>query len=349
MRALIDGITGQDAAYLAQFLLNKGYEVYGTYRRLSTPNFWRLQALDIFDKINLIPMELIDDSSISEAIRLANPDEYYHLASMSFVGASFEQPIGTSEITGLGTARILESIRQIAPAIKFYNAASSEMYGEEIGGSQNEDTPFSPASPYAAAKLYSYNMTKIYRRGYGLFAVSGILMNHESPLRGMEFVTRKITNAVAKIKLGLADYLELGNLDTKRDWGYAPDYIEAMWAMLQLDKPQEFVIATGECHSVREFCSQAFGELGLDYKRYIRQSQMFMRPCEVFYHKGDATLAKDILGWQPNVRFDELVHIMVLADYQRWQDYLAGKRFAWDAPCYPNESRLLTKMARLER
>lgn len=228
-RALITGITGQDGAYLAKFLLDKGYQVFGTYRRLSTPNFWRLQYLDIFDKVNLIPADLIDAASVTEAIRISQPDEIYHLAAQSFVGASFEQPIGAGEITGLGVTRVLEAIREINAKIKLYQASTSELYGRGNIEPQTEDTPFQPSSPYAAGKLYGYWVTRIYREGYGIFACNGILFNHESPLRGLEFVSRKISNTVAKIALGLEKELRLGNLEAKRDWGYAPEYVESIW------------------------------------------------------------------------------------------------------------------------
>lgn len=252
-RALITGITGQDGAYLADFLLKKGYNVFGTYRRLSTPNFWRLQYLGIFDKIQLLPCDLIDGFSLVEALKTAKPDEFYNLAAQSFVGASFEQPIASGEITGLGLTQILESFRLVAPEVRFYQASTSELYGNNDYQSQNEETPFFPSSPYAAAKLYAHHMVRIYRTGYNLFACNGILFNHESPLRGLEFVTRKITNAVAKIKLGLEDCLELGNIYAQRDWGYAPEYVEAMWMMLQQNTPDDYVFATNFNRSIRNF------------------------------------------------------------------------------------------------
>ena len=256
-KALITGITGQDGAYLAKFLLDKGYVVYGTYRRLSTPNFWRLQYLDIFEKVNLIPADLVDAGSMVEAVEISEPDEIYHLAAQSFVGASYEQPIGTGEITGLGVTRLLEAVRQINPEIKFYQASTSELYGRGHSSSLTENSPFQPASPYSAAKLYGYWLTRLYREGYNIFACNGILFNHESPLRGLEFVTRKISNAVAKISLGIERELYLGNLEAKRDWSYAPEYVESMWLILQQKEPDDYVIATNEAQSVREFTEKS--------------------------------------------------------------------------------------------
>ncbi len=341
--ALITGITGQDGAYLAKFLIEKGYKVYGIYRRLSTPNFWRLQYLDIFNKIDLIPADLIDGASIVEAIRISQPDEIYHLAAQSFVGASFEQPTGTGEITGLGVTRILEGIRQINPEIKFYQASTSELYGDGGTKAQNEATPFMPSSPYAAAKLYGYWVTQIYCKGYGIFACNGILFNHESPIRGLEFATRKISNAVAKISLGLEKELHLGNLDAKRDWGYSPEYVESMWMMLQQEKPDDYVIATNETHSVREFVEKAFRIVDLNWQDYVKFDKKFTRPVDVNFLQGDYSKAKKKLGWTPKVRFDELVSLMVKEDLDRWERWQRGKRFAWDAPFYPDETRILTR------
>ncbi len=340
---LITGITGQDGAYLAQFLLDKNYEVYGTYRRVSTPNFWRLQHLEIFDKINLIPAELIDAGSINEAIKISEPDEIYNLAAQSFVSASFEQPIGTGAITGLSVTRILEAIRQINPGIKFYQASTSELFGKGNDTFQNENTPFSPSSPYAAAKLYSYWMTKIYREGYNLFACNGILFNHESPLRGLEFVTRKISNGVAKIALGIEKDLTLGNLDAKRDWGYAQDYVESMWLMLQQDKSDDYVIATNETHSVKEFVELAFEIAGLDWQKYVKVDKRFFRPLDVEFLLGDYSKAKKKLLWEPKVKFNEIVKIMVKKDLERWERYLKGEHFPWDASNYPDEAKIITR------
>jgi GDPmannose 4,6-dehydratase len=348
-RALITGITGQDGAYLAKFLLGKGYKVFGAFRRLSTPNFWRLQYLDIFDKVELIPADLVDAASLTEAIKLSEPDEVYHLAAQSFVGASFEQPVGTGEITGLGVTRILESIREIKPQIKFYQASTSELFGGGNSKPQMEETLFQPASPYAAAKLYGFWVTRLYREGYGIFACNGILFNHESPLRGLEFVTRKISNAVAKIALGLEKDLKLGNLKAERDWGYAPQYVESMWLMLQQDKPDDYVIATNEAHSVEEFAQKAFTIAELDWEKYIKVDKRFLRPLDVNFLQGDYSKAKQKLGWEPKVKFDELVEIMVREDIDRWRRWQKGERFPWDAPNYPSENRILSRVLRLDR
>ena len=347
-KALITGITGQDGAYLAKFLLDKGYEVFGTYRRLSTPNFWRLQYLDIFENVNLIPGDLIDSGSIIEAIKISEPDEIYHLAAQSFVEASFEQPVGTGEITGLGVTRVLEAIRQINREIKFYQASTSELYGN--GGkdsSFNEDDAFYPASPYSAAKLYGYWMTRIYRESYGIFACNGILFNHESPLRGLEFVTRKISNAVAKIVLGVEKKLRLGNLEARRDWGYAPEYIESMWLIMQQKEPDDYVIATNEAHSVREFCKKAFDIVGLDWEKYVKVDKRFIRPLDVNYLQGEYAKAKKKLGWEPKVKLDKLVEIMVKEDLSRWKRWQNGEQFPWDAPNYSSEAKMITRGLRM--
>lgn len=341
--ALITGITGQDGAYLARLLLDKGYKVYGTYRRLSTPNFWRLQYLDIFDRVTLISADLVDSSSIMSAINTSQPDEVYHLAAQSFVGASFDQPVGAGEITALGVTRILESIREINRNIRFYQASTSELYGNGNSAPQNEQTPFHPSSPYAAAKLYGYWLTTIYREAYGIFACNGILFNHESPLRGMEFVTRKTSNAVAKTALGLQDKLRLGNLEAKRDWGYAPEYVESMWLMLQQEKPDDYVISTGETHSVREFVQKAFEVVGLDWQKYVEVDERFIRPLDVNHLQGDCSKARRKLGWQPKTRFDKLVEMMVQEDLNRWRRCQKGEAFPWDAPSYPSEARILTR------
>lgn len=347
-KALITGITGQDGAYLAEFLLNKGYKVYGTYRRLSTPNFWRLQYLKIFEKVELLPCDLLDSFSIIEALRISKPDEIYNLAAQSFVGASFEQPIASGEITGIGVTRLLEAIRLISPEARFYQASTSEMFGENSYDFQNEKTMFSPSSPYAAAKLYAHKMVDIYRKGYGLFACAGILFNHESPLRGLEFVTRKISNSVAKIKLGLETTIELGNLDSKRDWGYAPEYVQAMWLMLQQDSPDDFVIATNETHSIREYLVEAFNYAGLSMEKHIVVNEKYMRPLDVNFLKGDSSKSKSILGWQPKTDFQSLVRLMVDKDLERWNDWTNGKHFSWDAWNYPNEKKILSRKLRFE-
>ena len=341
--ALITGITGQDGAYLAKFLLDKGYKVFGTYRRLSTPNFWRLQYLNIFDKVNLIPADLVDTASMIEAIKISEPEEIYHLAAQSFVGASFDQPIGAGEITGLGVTRILEAIRAINLKIKFYQASTSELYGGGNLEPQTEDTRFQPASPYATAKLYGYWITRIYREAYGIFACNGILFNHESPLRGLEFVTRKISNGVAKIALGLESELRLGNLEAKRDWGYAPEYVESMWLMLQQNEPDDYVIATNKAHSVKEFVERAFCIVNLDWQKYVKVDERFLRPLDVNFLQGDYSRARQKLGWEPEVTFDKLARIMVKEDLSRWERWLKGERFPWDAPNYPGEARILTR------
>jgi len=343
-RALITGVTGQDGSYLARFLLEKSYTVFGTYRRLSTPNFWRLQCLGIFDSVELTPIDLVDSSSIIEAIKLSRPDEVYHLAAQSFVGASFGQPLGAGTITGLGVTQVLEAIRHINTKIKFYNASTSELFGNSAHAVQTIETPFEPASPYAAAKLYGHWITRIYREAYKIFACNGILFNHESPLRGLEFVTRKISNAAAQIALGLADELRLGNMEAKRDWGYAPEYVESMWLMLQQDKPDDYIIATGEGHSVGEFAELAFSIVGLDYKEHVKRDERLLRPLDVGTLRGDYSKAKRILGWEPRTRFAELVEIMVKEDLNRWKRWCNGERFPWDAPNYPTENKVLSRL-----
>lgn len=350
-KVLITGVTGQDGAYLAKFLLDKGCEVYGTYRRLSTPNFWRLEYLGIFDKVKLIPADLSDTSSIVEALRISEPDEVYHLAAQSFVEASFETPIATGDITGLSVTRILEAIRQNCRDIKFYFAATSEMFGKSgllTGGKPlNENDMFYPMSPYAASKLYAYWTTRIYREAYKIFTVNGILFNHESPLRGLEFVTRKIANEVAKIFLGLSKELRLGNLDAKRDWGYAPEYVELMWLMLQQKEPDDYVIATSEAHSVRELSERAFDVVGLDWQEYVKVDKRFLRPLDVPSLTGDYSKAEKKMGWRPRTKFNELVKIMVKEEVSRWERWLDGERFPWDAPNYPSENRIITRALRM--
>jgi GDPmannose 4,6-dehydratase len=349
-KALITGITGQDGAYLAKFLLDKGYEVYGTYRRSSTPNFWRLGSLNIFDKVNLIPADLSDTGSLVETLKISEPDEVYHLAAQSFVEASFETPVSTGDITGLAVTRILEAIRQNCNDVKFYFAASSEMYGKTglINNRPLRETDFfSPMSPYAAAKLYGYWITRIYRESYGIFAVNGILFNHESPLRGLEFVTRKIANEVAKISLGLSKEIRVGNLDAKRDWGYAPEYVESMWLMLQQNESDEYVIATGKAQSVIEFVQRAFKVVGLDWQNYVKVDKRFFRPLDVPSLCGDYSKARKKLGWKPKTSFNELVEIMVKEEVSRWKRWLNGERFPWDVPNYPSENRILTRALRM--
>jgi GDPmannose 4,6-dehydratase len=347
-KALITGITGQDGAYLAQLLLEKGYRVFGTYRRLSTPNFWRLQCLGIFDKVDLLSIDLLDSFSLIEALKTSKPDEIYNLAAQSFVGASFEQPIASGEITGIGVTRMLEAIRLINPAARFYQASTSELYGNNTFKKQHESTPFCPSSPYAAAKLYAHHMVKIYRDGYGLYASNGILFNHESPLRGLEFVTRKISNSVAKIKLGLEETLELGNLESRRDWGYAPEYVDAMWRMLQQSRPDDFVIATNETHSITEFLDEAFGLVGLNWKKHVRTDRRFHRPIDVKFLKGDYEKSFRVLKWEPKTSFKKLVKIMVENDIERWERWQKGEIFPWDAANYPNEKKILSRKLKLD-
>lgn len=318
-RAFITGITGQDGAYLAKFLVKKGYKVYGGYRRSSTRNFWRLHYLDVKKDIELIPMDLIDQTSIIMALKKADPHEVYNLAAQSFVGVSFDEAISTGEISGLGVTRMLDSVRIVNPKIRFYQASTSEMFGS-TQPPQSETSPFAPQSPYAASKLYGHWVTGNYRTGYGLHASSGILFNHESPIRGIDFVTKKVTDGVARIKMGYIPEMYLGNLDAKRDWGFAGDYVEAMWLMLQQDKPDDYVIATGETHSVRELCEEAFSYAGLDYKKYVKIKDEFKRPLEVPCLLGDPTKAKQKLGWKPTHDFKSLVRMMVDADMEKYQN-----------------------------
>ena len=313
--ALLAGITGQDGSYLAEFLLGKGYKVYGIVRRSSLENHDRINHLK--DDIELLQGDLLDQNSLTEAVTAANPDEVYNLAAQSFVPTSWNQPVLTGEFTALGVTRLLEAIRQANPKIKFYQASSSEMYGAVRETPQKETTPFHPRSPYGVAKTYGHYITINYRESYNLFALSGILFNHESPRRGMEFVTRKISDGVARIKLGLQKELLLGNVDAKRDWGFAGDYVEAMWLMLQQKKAEEFVVGTGETHSVREFVETAFNHAGLNWKDFVRQDRKFMRPADVDVLVADTSKAKRVLGWKPKVKFHDLVGMMVDADIER--------------------------------
>jgi GDPmannose 4,6-dehydratase len=316
-RALITGITGQDGPYLAEFLMKKGYKVYGTVRRLSTPNLENIR--DIQDQIELISADLLDQTSMTEAIEQSNPDEVYNLAAMSFVKASFDQPVLTGEFTALGVTRVLEAIRNVNPKIRFYQASSSEMFGKVVETPQKETTRFHPRSPYGVAKVYGHYITLNYRESYNMFACSGILFNHESPKRGIEFVTRKITNAVARIKLGKQKKLELGDMRPKRDWGFSGDYVEAMWLMLQQDEPDDYVIGTGENHSVKEFVELAFDHVGIkNWQDYVvSNSPKHLRPAEVDYLIADYAKAKKKLGWEPKTSFKQLVAMMVDADLER--------------------------------
>jgi GDPmannose 4,6-dehydratase len=312
--ALITGITGQDGSYLAELLLDKGYEVHGMVRRSSTETFQRLEG--IRDDIVLHTGDLLDQRSLSDVLRDCEPVEIYNLAAMSFVAASWSQPVLTAEFTAVGVTRMLEAMREIVPEARFYQASSSEMFGMVREVPQRESTPFYPRSPYGVAKCYGHFITVNYRESYDLFAVSGILFNHESERRGLEFVTRKVTHGAAAIRLGIRDHLGLGNLDAERDWGYAKDYVEAMWLMLQQPEPDDFVIATGEAHSVRELVQVAFEQAGLDPEEYVRLDPQFLRPAEVEHLIGDATKAREKLGWKPRTSFEDMVKLMVDADLE---------------------------------
>jgi len=314
-RALITGITGQDGSYLAELLLSKGYEVHGLVRRAATPSTERIDH--ILDQLHIHVGELTDQTSLVDAMDAAQPDEVYNLAAQSFVGDSWTIPVSTGDVDGLGVTRLLEAIRRVKPTARFYQAATSEMYGKVHEVPQTELTPFHPRSPYGVAKVYGFYITLNYRESYGMHASNGILFNHESPRRGLEFVTRKITDHVARIKLGMIDELSLGNLDSKRDWGFAGDYVEMMWLMLQQDEPDDYVVATGETHTVREFCEIAFSHVGLDYEQHVKTDERFVRPAEVDLLLGDPTKAKRVLGWEPKVSFRELVEMMVDADLAR--------------------------------
>ena len=314
-KALVTGVTGQDGSYLAEFLLSKGYQVYGMIRRSSTENFERINH--IVDKIKLAQGDLLDQLSLINLIKKIRPHEIYNLAAQSFVPTSFEQPVLTGEFTGLGVTRILEAIRLINRGIRFYQASSSEMYGHVESSTQNEKTPLKPRNPYGVAKTYGHWMCHIYREGYKIFAVSGILFNHESPRRGKAFVSRRISDGAARIKLGLAATLTLGNLEARRDWGFAGDYVEAMWQMLQQKRPDDYVIATGKSHSVKDFAQIAFGYVGLDWKKYVRIDSRLIRPTELHTLCGDASKARRVLGWRPKMTFEELVKLMVDEDLKR--------------------------------
>jgi len=315
MKALVTGITGQDGSYLAELLLEKGYDVYGMMRRSSTETLERIEHLK--DRVQLVNGDLLDEMSLIHVLEGIMPDEIYNLAAQSFVHTSWSQPVLTGEFTALGVTRMLDAMRYVCPKAKFYQASSSEMYGKVHAVPQNEETPFHPRSPYAAAKIYGHYITLNYRESYNLFAVSGILFNHESPRRGKEFVTRKITDGVARIKYGLAKELRMGNMDAKRDWGFAGDYVKAMWLMLQQDQPDDYVIATGETHSVREFIELAFARAGLNWKDYVVVDPKFFRPAEVDLLLGDPTKAKNKLNWKPEIDFQGLINMMVDADLAR--------------------------------
>ncbi|HEX7940487.1 MAG TPA: GDP-mannose 4,6-dehydratase [Gemmatimonadaceae bacterium] len=313
--ALITGITGQDGSYLAELLLDKGYRVVGVVRRSSTTPYERISHL--VDRIELVSADLLDQHSLVDAMAACEPDEVYNLAAQSFVQTSWTQPVLTGEFTGLGVTRVLEAIRKAAPRARFYQASSSEMFGKVVESPQRETTPFYPRSPYGVAKVYGHWITVNYRESYDLFAVSGILFNHESPRRGLEFVTRKVTDGAARIKLGLAREVRLGNLDARRDWGFAGDYVDAMWRMLQQDTPEDYVIGTGQTWSVRQLCEIAFGAVGLDYRDHVVQDERFFRPAEVDLLVADASKAHARLGWKPRVSFQQLIEMMVEADLAR--------------------------------
>lgn len=313
-RALITGITGQDGSYLAELLLEKGYEVFGMVRRSSMENFDRIKHIK--DRINIRQADLLDQYSIIRLIDEAKPDEVYNLAAMSFVPTSWNQPVLTAEFTGIGVTRVLEAIRVVNPKIKFYQASSSEMFGKVKEIPQKETTPFHPRSPYGVAKVYGHYITVNYRESYDIFGVSGILFNHESPRRGIEFVTRKVTYNAAKIKLGLSKELRMGNLDSKRDWGFAGDYVKAMWMMLQQEKPDDYLVATGETHSVKELVEVAFSYLDMDYRDFVKIDESFKRPADVDLLIGDYSKAKEKLGWKPEVNFEDLIKMMVKSDIE---------------------------------
>jgi GDPmannose 4,6-dehydratase len=324
--ALITGITGQDGSYLAELLLAKGYRVCGIVRRSSADNLGRIEHLR--DRLELHQADLLDQTSLAHVLAQVQPDEVYNLAAMSFVPASWQQPVLTAEFTALGVTRLLDAVRQGCPEARFYQASSSEMFGRACETPQRETTSFHPRSPYGVAKVYGHYITVNYRESYNLFACSGILFNHESPRRGLEFVTRKISHGVARIALGLASELRLGNLEAKRDWGFAGDYVLAMWLMLQQDRPEDFVVGTGQTHSVGEFVDRAFAHVGLDWRRYVRLDPQFRRPAEVDLLQADATRAKRALGWSPAVRFEELVVMMVDADLAALRATVGGTRRA---------------------
>jgi len=317
--ALITGITGQDGSYLAEHLLDKGYEVYGLVRRLSTPNQSRIYK--IVDQVKLLEGDLTDQSSLNLAVQTAMPDEVYNLAAQSFVATSWNQPVLTGDVTGLGVVRVLEAVRHFCPTARFYQASSSEMFGTAPQPLKSETTPFHPRSPYAVAKVYGHYTTLNYRESYGLFCCSGICFNHESPRRGIEFVTKKISDGVARIYHGRAKELRLGNLEVKRDWGFAGDYVKAMWLMLQQDEPDDFVIATGVSHSVKEFATLAFDIVGLDWEDYVVVDERYLRPAEVYDLRGDASTARKKLGWTPDTSFEDLVRMMVVSDVETYSKY----------------------------
>ena len=328
-RALITGITGQDSAYLAKSLLKKGYKVFGAHRKTSTPNFWKLHYLNVYDKIDFVSFDLLDSKSISEMLDKTNPDIVYNNAAQSFVASSFDQPVYTTDVTGSGVIRMLEGIKNFNDKIKFFQAASSEMYGLEKSVTKNESTPFHPISPYSIAKVHAYWITRMYREAYGMFAVNGILFNHESPIRGIEFVTRKISNGVAKISLGLEKSLKLGNLSAQRDWGYAPEYIEGIISMMVQKKSDDYILATNETHSIKEFLEEACKVANISNSK-IQSSKKNFRLHDVQKTKGSYKKAKKELGWSPKTKFKKIVKIMVESDISRWEKFLKKESQAWD-------------------
>ena len=328
-RALITGITGQDSAYLAKSLLEKGYKVFGAYRKTSTPNFWKLHHLNVYDKMDFVSFDLLDSKSISKMLDKTNPDVVYNNAAQSFVASSFDQPLYTTDVTGSGVIRMLEGIKNFNDKIKFFQAASSEMYGLEKSVTKNENTSFHPISPYSIAKVHAYWITRMYREAYGMFAVNGILFNHESPIRGIEFVTRKISNGVAKISLGLEKNLKLGNLSAQRDWGYAPEYIEGIISMMTQKKSDDYILATNETHSIKEFVDEACKVANISNLK-IKSSKENFRLHDVQKTKGSYKKAKKELGWSPKTKFKKIVKIMVEADIDRWEKFLKKESQAWD-------------------
>ena len=343
MRVLLSGVTGQVGAYMADFLLKKGYKVFATFRRASSPNFWRIMTFGIEDKIELIPADLTDITSLIEAIKTSDPDEIYNFAASSYVADSFECPLANIDITGNAVMRFLEATRIVNKDIKFFQMSSSEQYGNSKDFPLNENSPMNPVSPYGIAKLMGHHAINTYRQSYGMFTVAGIIFNTESPLRGLDFVTRKITNAVAKIKLGLQDELVLGNVYAIRDWGLVSEYIEGIAKMMELDEPQDFVLATGESATVLKFAHMATQHVGLD-ESVIKTDKKYSRPIDINKLQGDYTKANTLLDWAPKTKFNDLVKLMVDADLKRWQDYLDGKHFPWDAYLYPNEAKVLRRI-----
>jgi GDPmannose 4,6-dehydratase len=329
-RALITGVAGQDGAYLSALLLDKGYEVFGCDLSITPQSCWRLKCLGVYDKITLLRADMADAASLLRAVEQSRPHEIYNLAAQSAPGASFQSPVEYGNITGLGFARLLEAVINTDRGIRVYQASTIEIFGYGKIRRLAKDMPFHPVNPYAVAKLYAHWLGEVYREDFGLFICNGIMFNHESPLRGLNFVTRRISNAAARIALGLEGELRLGNLDSRRDWGYAPEYVDAAWRMLQQEKPDDYIIATGQWHSVKEFAAMAFKAAGLDWERYVKTDAALVRPVDVPFAMAAHSKAKKVLGWQPRVKFDKLVEIMVSEDLARWQRHLKGETFPWD-------------------